>query len=123
MAGVKSDIRRVVVALQMAGEPGRRKMSGVLDYLADTGRYWDILFVRHREDFSQEFVRSLADNPVDGILYSFDTVPTVEAELAKLDTPTVGIDVFDRSPLCGRTRNIALVTGDCDAVGDRKSVV
>ena len=117
MAGVKSDIRRVVVALQMAGEPGRRKMSGVLDYLADTGRYWDILFVRHREDFSQEFVRSLADNPVDGILYSFDTVPTVEAELAKLDTPTVGIDVFDRSPLCGRTRNIALVTGDCDAVG------
>ena len=109
--------KRVVVALQMAGEPGRRKMSGVLDYLAETGRHWDLLFVRHRESFSQEYVRSLAEDPVDGILYSFDTVPTVEAELAKLDTPTVGIDVFGRSPLCGRTRNLALVTGDSEAVG------
>ena len=101
----------------MAGEPGRRKMSGILDYLADTGRRWDLRFVRHREDFSPEFVRSLSDASVDGILYSFDTVPTVEAELARLDIPTVGIDVFDRSPLCGRTRNLAFVTGDCEAVG------
>ena len=112
-----ADIKRVVVALQMAGEPGRRKMSGVLDYLAETGQHWDLRFVRHREDFSQEFVRSLAVNPIDGILYSYDTVPTVEAELAKIDTPTVGIDVFDRSPLCGRTRNLAFVAGDCEAVG------
>ena len=117
MLSGKSDIKRVVVALQMAGEPGRRKMSGVLDYLAETEQHWDLLFVRHRENFSQEYVRSLAVDAVDGILYSFDTVPTVETELAKLDTPTVGMDVFDRSPLCGRTRNLALVTGDCDAVG------
>ena len=112
-----SDIKRVVVALQMAGEPGRRKMSGILDYLADTGRRWDLRFVRHRENFSPEFVRSLSDASVDGILYSFDTVPTVEAELARLDIPTVGMDVFNRSPLCGRTRNLAFVTGDCEAVG------
>ena len=107
----------VVMALQMAGEPGRRKMAGVLDYLAESGRRWNIRFVRHRESFSPEFVRALADDPVDGIIYSFDTVPTVEVELAKLDTPTVGLDVFDQSPLCGRTRNLAFVTGDCAAVG------
>ena len=109
--------KRVVIALQMAGKPGQRKMSGILDYLAEKDLRWEIRFVRHREDFSPDFVRALAANPIDGILYSFDTVPTVEAELAKIDIPTVGLDVFDQSPLCGRTRNLALVVGDCAAVG------
>ena len=109
--------RRVVIALQMAGTPGQRKMSGILDYLSEKDLRWELRFVRHREDFSPDFVRALAANPVDGILYSFDTVPTVEAELAKIDIPTVGLDVFDQSPLCGRTRNLALVTSDCVAVG------
>ena len=109
--------RRVVIALQMAGMPGQRKMSGILDYLSEKDLRWELRFVRHREDFSPDFVRALAANPVDGILYSFDTVPTVEAELAKIDIPTVGLDVFDQSPLCGRTRNLALVTGDCATVG------
>ena len=109
--------RRVVIALQMAGMPGQRKMSGILDYLSEKDLRWELRFVRHREDFSPDLVRALAANPVDGILYSFDTVPTVEAELAKIDIPTVGLDVFDQSPLCGRTRNLALVTGDCATVG------
>ena len=113
----RNDTKSVVVAFQMAGEPGRRKMAGVLDYLAESGRRSNIRFIRHRESFSPEFVRSLTGNPVDGIIYSFDTVPTVEAELAKLDTPTVGLGVFDQSPLCGRTRNLAFVTCDCAAVG------
>ena len=109
--------KRVVIALQMAGKPGQRKMSGILDYIAEKALRWELRFVRHREDFSPEFVRSLASNQVDGILYSFDTVPSVEAELAKIDIPTIGLDVFDQSPLCGRTRNLALVTGDSAAVG------
>jgi len=113
----KSGQNCVVIALQMAGRPGQRKMSGVLDYLADTGRKWSLRFVRHREAFSADFIRSLGNNQVDGILYSFDVVPTVEAALAKIDIPTVGVDVFDQSPLYGRTRNLALVTGDCEDVG------
>ena len=112
------DPKCVVIALQMAGRPGQRKMSGVLDYLSCSGHEWNLRFIRHREAFNTEFIRSLYKNPVDGILYSFDTVPSVEAELAKFDTPTVGLDVFDQSPLCGRTRNLALVTGDCMAVGN-----
>ena len=75
-------------------------MSGILDYIAEKALRWELRFVRHREDFSPEFVRSLASNQVDGILYSFDTVPSVEAELAKIDIPTIGLDVFDQSPLC-----------------------
>ena len=109
--------KSVVLALQMEGRPGQRKLSGILDYLAEKDLRWNLRFVRHREDFSSDFVRSLAVDPVDGILYSFDTVPTVEAELAKTDIPTVGLDVYAQSPLCGRTRNLALVTGDCEIVG------
>lgn len=109
--------KRVFIALQMAGIPGQRKMAGVMAYLAETGCRWDIKFVRHRENFSPAFVRTLAERPVDGILYSFDTIPSVETELAKLTTPTVGLDVFSQSPLCGRRRNLAFVTGDCAATG------
>jgi len=117
MAKGKAECRRVVIALQMAGRPGQRKLSGALDYFAETRIDCRFRFVRHRDAFTPEFIRSLSRNDVHGILYSFDTVPTVEAELAKIDIPTVGIDVFDQSPLCGRTRNLSFVTGDCDAVG------
>ena len=117
MAKGKAECRRVVIALQMAGRPGQRKLSGALDYFAEAGINCRFRFVRHRDAFTPEFIRSLGRNDVHGILYSFDTVPTVEAELAKIDIPTVGIDVFDQSPLCGRTRNLAFVTGDCEEVG------
>ena len=47
--------KRVVIALQMAGKPGQRKMSGILDYLAEKDLRWELRFVRHREDFSPDF--------------------------------------------------------------------
>ena len=109
--------RRVVIALQMAGKPGQRKLAGALEFFAAAGIRSGFRFVRHKETFTPEFIRSLDRKTTDGILYSLDAVPALEEELAKTNIPTVGIDVPDKSPLCERTRNLALVTSDCAAIG------
>lgn len=110
-------MKSVIVAFQLAGEPGRRKLSGVLDYVLEKKCQWNIRFVRHREEMSPDFVRRLSAHPVDGILYSFDSVHAVEAELAKSAIPTVALDIFGPSPLSRRTKNISFVSSDCQATG------
>jgi len=101
----------------MAGEPGRRKLSGVLDYVLEKKCQWNIRFVRHREEVSPDFVRRLSAHPVDGILYSFDNVHAVETELAKIAIPTVVLDLYGSSPIFKRTKNISFVSSDCQATG------
>ena len=110
-------MRSVIIALQMAGEPGRRKLSGVLDYVLEKKCQWNIRFVRHREEVSPDFVRRLSAHPVDGILYSFDNVHAVETELAKIAIPMVVLDLFGSSPIFKRTKNISFVSTDCEATG------
>lgn len=110
-------MKSVILALQMAGEPGRRKLSGVLDYVLEKKCQWNIRFVRHREEVSPDFVRRLSAHPVDGILYSFDNVHAVETELAKIAIPTVVLDLYGSSPIFKRTKNISFVSSDCQATG------
>ena len=108
-------MKSVILALQLAGEPGRRKLSGILDYVAERKCKWNIRFVRHKEVLSPDFVRRLADHRIDGIIYSLDSTNPAEMELSKLDIPTVIIDLYGPSPLRNRTKNIAFVEGDCVA--------
>ena len=110
-------MKSVILALQMAGEPGRRKLSGVLDYVLEKKCQWNVRFVRHREEVSPEFVRRLSVHPVDGILYSFDSMHAVEKELAKIAIPTVILDLYGSSPIFKRTKNISFVSGDCQVTG------
>ena len=52
--------KRIVVAFRLAGEPGRRKLEGFLQYMAENRLDWQLQFVRIREDFNAEFVKSFA---------------------------------------------------------------
>ncbi len=47
-----------MLALRLAGEPGRRKLDGFFRYMADHQLDWQLQFVRMREDFNAEFVKS-----------------------------------------------------------------
>jgi hypothetical protein len=51
-------IKRIAVAFQLAGEPGRRKLSGFLRYINEHQLSWQLLFTRNREEFSRELVAS-----------------------------------------------------------------
>lgn len=51
-------IKRIAVAFQLAGEPGRRKLSGFLRYINEHQLSWQLHFTRNREEFSRELVAS-----------------------------------------------------------------
>ena len=51
---MKSTTKRIVVAFQLIGESGRRKLDGFLRYIAENRLDWQIQFVRIREDFNAE---------------------------------------------------------------------
>ena len=103
--------KRVAVAFQLAGEPGRRKLRGFLRYIAEHGLDWQLHFVRRREDFSAQFVASFRERGIDGLAYSAPTDKACSAELAKLDIPTVAVEIYDEATLGGRRRNLVLITG------------
>ena len=58
---MNSTTRRIVAAFRLAGEPGRRKLEGFLRYMAENKLDWQLQFVRIREDFNAEFVKSFAE--------------------------------------------------------------
>lgn len=117
MGGMKTKTKRIVVAFRLAGEPGRRKLGGLFRYLSEHNLDWRLQFVRIREDFSAEFVRSFAERGIDGVIYSMPAARDGAAELAKLDIPTVAVDIFDDTALRSRTRNLSYVFSSPEDVG------
>ena len=113
---MKSSIKRIVVAFQLAGEPGRRKLDGFFRYMLDNNLNWQLQFVRHREDFSAEFVQSFHERGIDGIVFSLPSARDGGMELTRLEIPTVALDVYDNL-LSERKRNLIMISGSCESVG------
>lgn len=114
---MESTTKRIVVAFRLAGEPGRRKLDGFLRYISENRLDWQMQFVRIREDFNPEFVKSFAERGVDGVVYSLPDAKDGAAELARLDLPTIALDIFDDDILGGRKRNLVYIAGSCEDVG------
>ena len=109
--------KRIVLAFRLAGEPGRRKLDGFFRYMADHQLDWQLQFVRIREDFNAEFVKSFAERGVDGVVYSLPDAKDGAEELARLDIPTIALDIFDESILGGRRKNLVYIGGSCKDIG------
>ena len=63
--------KKVVLAIRMAGVPGRRKLAGVFRWLDENEEHWDMRIVRPQEYFTPKFVRSLSSAGIDGVIASF----------------------------------------------------
>ena len=109
--------KRIAVAFQLAGAPGRRKLGGFLRYINEHQLNWRLQFTRIREDFSKELVASFPERQIDGIVYSMPSAKDGAAELAKLSIPTVALDIYDEALLQGRRRNLVTILGDAEGVG------
>ena len=116
-SAMNSTTKRIVVAFRLAGEPGRRKLDGFLRYISENRLDWQMQFVRIREDFNAEFVKSFAERGVDGVVYSLPDAKDGAEELARIDLPTVALDIFDDATLHGRKRNLVYIAGSCEDVG------
>jgi len=114
---MNSTTKRIVAAFRLAGEPGRRKLDGFLRYMAENHLDWQLQFVRIREDFNAEFVKSFAERGIDGVVYSLPSAKDGAAELARTDLPTVAVDIFDDEILCGRKRNLVYIASSCEDDG------
>lgn len=80
---MNSTTKRIVVAFRLAGEPGRRKLDGFLRYISENRLDWQMQFVRIREDFNAEFVKSFAERGVDGVVYSLPDAKTAQPRHAR----------------------------------------
>lgn len=109
--------KRIVLAFRLAGEPGRRKLDGFFRYMAARQLDWQLQFVRIREDFNAEFVASFPERGIDGVVYSLPDAKDGAEELAKLNMPTIALDIFDENLLHGRKRNLVFIAGDCEKIG------
>jgi LacI family transcriptional regulator len=109
--------KRIVVAFRLAGEPGRRKLGGFFRYMAEHRLDWQLQFVRIHSDFNVDLVRSFPERGIDGVVFSFPDIKDSAAELARLDIPTVAVDIFDEDVLCGRRKNLVFIASSCEDVG------
>ena len=108
-------MKRIFIALRMAGVAGQEKLSGIFRYLGDN-HDWDISLVRTAAEFTPARVRrALAEN-YDGFIVSIpDTEPSV-ASLAASDVPTVVMDIHDPA-LSARPTNIVFIRNDPGEIG------
>ena len=109
--------KRIVLALKLAGEPGRRKLDGFFRYMAKHQLNWQFQFVRLCEDFNTEFVNSFRERGIDGVVYSLPIDNSGTSALADTDIPTVALDIVDRNHLRGRVRTIVYIASSCEDVG------
>ena len=109
--------KHIVLAIRLAGEPGRQKLRGVYRYISEHHLNWHLELIRADDDISVEYVASLAGRKVDGIVYSLPRAKDCSAALSRLAIPTVTIDVFDAPALERRTRNLVTIRSDSEAIG------
>ena len=107
--------RRVVVALRMAGIAGQDKLNGIFEHLS-TGRRWQLIIYRTRQEFTAEVVRHELARKADGFIVGIPGADDALSELARSVVPTVVMNVSGGG-IERRRRNIAFVKSDSSAVG------
>lgn len=107
--------RRVVVALRMAGIAGQDKLNGIFNFLSE-GRRWQLIIYRTKHEFTAEVVEHELSRGTDGFIVGIPGTDDALGVLAATDIPTVVMNVSGGG-IEKRTKNIALVKSDSQAVG------
>lgn len=115
--GVKNvkKLRKVVVALWMAGSPGRKQLEGMLRYVNE-GHPWSVRLITDPKDFTAEVIDRAERDGTDGFLCCVGA--GAARRLAASTIPTVLMD-FPPPALMRRTTNIALMFNDEEDIGRR----
>ena len=114
---MKSEIhlKKVFLALKMAGIAGQEKLSGVFRFLGDEPA-WDITLVRTAAEFTPARMRAALSEGFDGFIVSIPNTEPTAALLAESAVPTVVMDLHDPA-LSARTKNIAFIRNSSEEIG------
>lgn len=108
-------MKRVFVALRMAGIAGQEKLSGIFRFLGDASD-WDITLIRTAAEFSPARVQAAIQDGHDGFIVSIPDMERSSSLLASVSTPTVVLDIHDAA-LSRRAKNIAFIWNDPQEIG------
>lgn len=108
-------MKRVFIALRMAGVAGRDKLSGIFRSLGEN-HDWDITLIRTAAEFTPARMRRALVEGYDGFIVSIPDTETTAALLAATDIPTVVMDIHDPS-LSARKRNIVFIRNSPEKIG------
>ena len=108
-------MKRVFIALRMAGVAGRDKLSGVFRFLGES-HDWDITLVRTAAEFTSGRMRRALVEGYDGFVVSIPDTEKTAALLAATDVPTIVMDIHDPS-LSARERNVVFIRNSPDEIG------
>jgi LacI family transcriptional regulator len=111
--GKRTDIKRVVVALRMAGIAGQDKLNGIFQYLSE-GHRWTLAIYRTLHEFTPAAVRDEVARGADGFILGIPGADEAMREVTASGLPAVAMNV-DPSPLAHG--DWTLVKSDAVAVG------
>ncbi|MBQ0031348.1 MAG: substrate-binding domain-containing protein [bacterium] len=109
-------MRKVLVALRMAGEAGQGKMSGIYRFLSE-GHPWNVKIVESTHELTPSAVADAVRDGTEGFIISLLDPEKNLAALAESDIPTVVMDIHNH-PLCERKNNIAFIRNDAKAIAE-----
>ena len=111
--GKRTDIKRVVVALRMAGIAGQDKLNGIFQYLSE-GHRWTLAIYRTLHEFTPATVRDEVARGMDGFILGLPGADEAMRAVAESGLPAVAMNV-DPAPLAHG--DWTLVKSDAVAVG------
>ena len=112
---MNSKMKRVAVALRMAGIAGQDKLNGIFEHLSQ-GHRWQMSLYRTNNEFTAETVRRDLRNGVDGFIVSLPDADAALSALAKASVPTVLINTSSKA-IEKRQQNLFFVDGDQSSAG------
>ena len=107
-------MRKVMVALRMAGEAGQGKLSGIYRYISEH-EAWNLHILESTHELTPSVISDALRNGYDGFIVSMIDTDGSFLALAKANVPTVVMDLHNH-PLCERRDNIAFIRNDAKAI-------
>jgi len=113
--------KRVVIALRLSTQTGRRTLQGIFRYITTKRLHWDIRLKRDSDEFGLANVNRFPRWHIDGIIFGMNAPDerlddSIRA-IARQKAPLVAVDIRDQPALESRSDRIAFVNTDTDSVG------
>lgn len=108
--------RKVIIHVRLSGVHGRNQLNGIFRYLGRTTA-WDIRLTQNESELLEELRSSIEESEhPDGFIISAPVSDEACAQIAKLHTPTVLIDIRPYH-IPGRNKDLAFVHNDDGGIG------
>lgn len=112
-----SQVRRVVIAANMASCPGREWLSGILRYMAERRTNWSWRLLRSERELSAESLARLSKDGLDGFILANPLVDDAATRLSRSRFPLVIVGKQIVPDPIAKRRNVAMISADNGYIG------